>query len=91
MAVVTYIPRMLPMTMLDKVPLSPNVKRFLEFIPYAVLASLIFPGILTSVEPLSSAIAGAAAALILAYLRLNLILVVLGSIVVVFVTGIFPA
>ena len=90
MAVVTYIPRMLPITLLDRTALSPGLKRFLEFIPYAVLASLIFPEVLTSVQPLSSAIIGAVTAFILAWLRLNLVLVVLGSILAVFLTGWFP-
>ena len=87
MALVTYLPRMIPMVFLDRAFLPPSLRRFLEFIPYTVLASLIFPGILTAVDPLPAALTGALTATVLAWLRLNLVLVVLGAILAVFVTG----
>lgn len=85
MGVVTYIPRMLPMIFLKNIKLSSPVKRFLEFVPYAVLASLIFPGILFSVDNLASAVFGATISIILAFLRVNLVLIVVGGIVGVWV------
>ncbi len=86
MGVVTYVPRMLPMVFLKNLNLPPSMKRFLQFIPYAVLASLIFPGILTSVDTVESAIIGGLVSVILSLLRVNLILVVLGGIMGVFIS-----
>ncbi len=85
MGIVTYVPRMLPMVFLKKINLPPRAKRFLEFTPYAVLASLIFPGVLISVEnPISGAIGGIVS-VILALFRVNVIFVVIGGVIGVFI------
>ncbi|HBR34200.1 MAG TPA: branched-chain amino acid transporter, partial [Firmicutes bacterium] len=39
MAVVTYLPRLIPMLLFNPEKLPPFVKRFLGFIPYAVLSA----------------------------------------------------
>lgn len=81
MALVTYLPRMLPLVLLRNSSLPAAVIRFMKFIPYAALAALIFPGVLNSTGgQLEAAIAGTAAALWLAYLEVNLMLVVAGGI-----------
>ncbi|MCT4778079.1 MULTISPECIES: AzlD domain-containing protein [Exiguobacterium] len=80
MAFFTYIPRLVPLLWLRDVKLPPLLKRFLLFTPYAVLASLIFPGILSATNSLTSALAGGAVAAALALLRANLMLVVIGGI-----------
>ncbi|QUE86558.1 MULTISPECIES: AzlD domain-containing protein [Exiguobacterium] len=85
MAVVTYVPRLVPLLWLKDVTLPPLLKRFLLFTPYAVLASLIFPGILTATHTVSSALIGGAVAVLLAMLRVNLVFVVLGGIAGVYV------
>lgn len=85
MGLVTYIPRMLPMVYLHSIELPHFLQRFLQFVPYAVLASLIFPGILHSVDHVSSAIVGGLVSVLLALSRMNLIIVVLGGIVTVFI------
>lgn len=87
MAAVTYIPRMLPMVLLQEMELSPFMNRFLEFIPYAALSALVFPGILSSTNSTVSAVIGGSVAVVLAYFRLNLLLVVIGSIISVFLVG----
>lgn len=46
MALVTYIPRMIPLTFLEGKQLPPLVSQILQNIPYAVLGALIFPAIL---------------------------------------------
>ena len=46
MAVVTYLPRLLPMLLLSTDKLPSFLKRFFDFVPYAVLTTLIFPEIL---------------------------------------------
>ena len=82
MALVTYIPRMLPLILLQNVQLPAYIRRFMGFIPYAALGALIFPGVITSAGTggIESAIAGALLALVLAWFEFNLILVVLGGI-----------
>ena len=80
MAVVTYIPRMVPMVVLSEIKLPPFMKRFLEFIPVAVLSSLIFPGILFSTDSMGSAISGGIISIIMAYFEINLLLVVISGI-----------
>ena len=44
---VTYLPRMLPAFVIDKLHLSPKAEKFLKLIPYTAMAALIFPGIIT--------------------------------------------
>ncbi|STO09528.1 AzlD domain-containing protein [Exiguobacterium aurantiacum] len=89
MAVVTYIPRLVPLLWLKELKLPPLLKRFLLFTPYAVLASLIFPGILHATSNTTSAVAGGVVAVTLALLRMNLVLVVLGGIAGVYVMEAF--
>lgn len=90
MALVTYIPRMIPMVMLQKLTLPPFVSRFLRFVPFAALGALIFPGILTSTGPdIMPALAGSIISVALAILNANLMLVVIGGIIGAFVGSIY--
>ncbi len=47
MMLVTYIPRTLPAFLVDKIRLGKRFKKFLELIPYAAMAALIFPSVLS--------------------------------------------
>ena len=47
MAVVTYLPRFLPMYVLTRLEIPPLVIAWLRYVPVAVLAALVVPGILT--------------------------------------------
>lgn len=47
MALVTYIPRALPVVLIDKMKFSAKVEKFLKLIPYTAMAALIFPGVFT--------------------------------------------
>ncbi|HEX7056276.1 MAG TPA: AzlD domain-containing protein [Bacilli bacterium] len=84
MALVTYIPRMLPLVVLQHLKLPAFLRRQMELIPYAVLGALIFPGVLYSTASIWSAVAGATVAVLLSLLRANLLLIVLGSIAAVY-------
>lgn len=86
MALVTYLPRLIPMTLLRGRKLSPGLQNFLKCVPFAVLGVLIFPEILYSTTSVSSAAIGLAVALTLSLMRLNVVLVVLGSILAVFLS-----
>ncbi|MCR5772984.1 MAG: AzlD domain-containing protein [Butyrivibrio sp.] len=76
MAVVTYLIRVFPLALIRKEIKSPFIKSFLFYVPYATLAAMTFPAILMS-EGLSlmAGAAGLVIALILSYLRKNLLTV----------------
>lgn len=86
MALVTALPRILPAWLFGRVRPPPRVEAWLSHVPYAVLGALIFPGIM-SVQPDRPEIglAGGAAAALLAWLRLH-ILVVIGAAIAVVMT-----
>lgn len=83
MAVVTYLPRMLPLVGLSRLRLPVRLVCFLRFIPVAALGSLTFPSIFYSTGNIASAVAGTLLAIGLALARFNIILVVLGAILAV--------
>ncbi|MBN6188310.1 AzlD domain-containing protein [Aneurinibacillus sp. BA2021] len=85
MGAVTYIPRMLPIVLLQHLQLPPLVQRFFRYIPFAALGALIFPGILTSAgeDNMAAAIAGGLVCVLGAWLRWNVMIVVLAGIVAV--------
>lgn len=85
MAAVTYLPRMLPITFLGKMNLPARLKSFLEYIPYAALGALIFPGIIGSTGDSASALGGTLAAIAAAWFKLNLLLVLIISVAAVYV------
>lgn len=84
MGIVTYIPRMLPMVVLNDLTFPPFVKTFFQFIPYAAISALIFPGILTSTDSLYSAMLGGVVSVALAFFRFNVIIVITGAIISVY-------
>ena len=87
MAVVTYLPRMLPLVLLRDINMPPFLKTCLQFVPYAILGALIFPGALYSTGSIPTAIAGICGSALLAYLRLNLVVVVVGGILCAYLFG----
>lgn len=85
MALVTYIPRVLPLAIFRKKIKNKFIQSFLLYMPYGVLAAMIFPDILYSTSSLISAICGMIIALLLAYKNLGLLPVALGATAVVFI------
>ncbi|WP_077623177.1 AzlD domain-containing protein [Sediminibacillus massiliensis] len=85
MSLVTMIPRLIPAYIVDKISFPDWMNRWLNAIPYAALGALIFPGILT-VQPERPHVGllGGVAAIVLASIGLNVILVVIGAIATVF-------
>lgn len=81
MALVTYLPRLLPALFLDRVQFPPWFQSWLKCIPYAALGALIFPGVLLvdPEQPLLGLLGGLAA-LALSLLELHVTLVMAGSI-----------
>ena len=86
MAGVTYLIRMLPLVLFKKEITSPFVKSFLYYVPYACLAAMTFPAILSATAGgiLSGAV-GLIAALIAAYREKNLLTVALFACATVFI------
>ncbi|TMW71489.1 AzlD domain-containing protein [Alteribacter natronophilus] len=76
MGAVTYIPRLLPLVMLNTENWPSWARRMLTRVPYAVLGALILPGILTVGDNVWFAVAGGGAAALLAYFGAPLIVVV---------------
>lgn len=90
MAIVTYIPRMIPLTFMDGKELPPIVSGVLGNIPYAVLGALIFPAIFFVQEGnILFGLIGAATAFLIAILGGGLMPVVLGTIGVLAVYSLF--
>ena len=86
MAGVTYLIRMLPLTLIQKKITNVYLKSFLYYIPYACLAAMTFPAILYATESVISAMAGFIAAILLALRKKSLVTVALFSCTFVFVT-----
>jgi len=85
MALVTYIPRVLPAFVLDKLKFGPRFTKFINLIPYTAMTALIVPGVF-SADPARwyiGAIGGAVAILLACFKRIPSAVVVLGSVLAV--------
>jgi branched-subunit amino acid transport protein len=87
MALVTYLPRVLPLVLFRREIKSNFIKSFLRYVPFAVLGALTFPDIFYSTGSFKTAICGTIAALLLAYREKSLVIVALGAILTVYLTG----
>lgn len=86
MALVTYIPRMVPLTFMRRKITNRFVRSFLYYTPYAVLTAMTLPAILYSTSAVLSAVVGMVVAIVLAYRNHGLLIVALGAVAAVFVT-----
>lgn len=86
MALVTIIPRVFPVLLLDRFKLPTGIQQWLNNVPYAVLGALIFPGILTVApdQPLVG-VFGGVVAIILSLYNLAIGYIILGSILAVLI------
>mgnify|MGYP002581301804 CR=1 FL=1 len=90
MALVTYLPRMLPLVIFRKKIQNHYIRSFLSYVPYAVLAAMTFPAIFSAGKEerififLTAALAGLVVALILAYHQKGLLTVALSASAAVF-------
>ncbi len=85
MAVVTYLIRLLPLTLIRKEIKSTYIKSFLYYVPYVTLAAMTFPAILSATANVWSATVGFIVALFLAYRGKSLIQVSLLACISVFI------
>ena len=83
MAGVAYLIRMLPLTVFRREIKSVFIKSFLHYVPYAVLAAMTIPGILSSTGDIRTALAGLAVAVVMAWRGCSLLTVAIGACVAV--------
>ncbi|MBB6454640.1 branched-subunit amino acid transport protein [Salirhabdus euzebyi] len=85
MSIVTLLPRLIPVFIVDKASYPVWVNRWLDAIPYAALGALIFPGIMSVIpdKPLFGLLGGIIA-IGIAFFEVNVIFSVLGAILTVF-------
>ena len=79
MALVTYLVRMLPMTVLRREIRSTFIRSFLYYVPYAVLGAMTFPEVFYSTGDLRTAAAGVITAVILAWRGKSLLTVAIAA------------
>lgn len=89
MAVVTYLIRVLPLTLVRKEIKNIYIRSFLHYVPYATLAVMIFPGILNSTSSPWSSLAGFIVAILSSYFGGSVITVALMTCMAVFIVELF--
>ena len=75
MAGVTYLIRMLPMTLLKRKIKSPLFQSFIYYVPYAVLSAMTIPAILYSTSNVIPSVLGFASAVAAAFFGRSLLTV----------------
>lgn len=89
MAGVTYLIRVLPLTLIRKDIENVTVRSFLYYVPYVTLSVMTFPAILAATNSLWSALIGFITAMILAYRGAGLFKVAVGACAIVFLMELF--
>lgn len=79
MAGVTYLIRMLPMTVYRREIHSVFIRSFLHYVPYAVLGTMTFPDVLYATGSLWTALAGLVVAVVMAWRGRSLLTVAIGA------------
>ena len=84
MAGVTYLIRLLPLTLIKKEIKNVYVKSFLYYVPYVTLAAMTFPAILHATDSIWSGLAALAVGVLVAWFSGNLFLVAASGCLIVF-------
>lgn len=84
MALVTYLVRVLPLTIIRKEIKNKTIRSFLYYVPYVTLAVMTFPAILYTTGTIWSGLAAFMVAMVLAFRGAGLIQVALSACTVVF-------
>lgn len=89
MAGVTYLIRVLPLTLIRKEITNQTLRSFLYYVPYVTLAVMTFPAILQATQsPIAAGIA-LVVAMVMAWLGMGLFPVAVASCVTVFLLELF--
>lgn len=89
MAAVTYLIRVLPLTLIRKEIKNTFLKSFLFYVPYVTLAVMTFPAIIEATNSTLSGVLALIAAIVSAYFNLGLMPVSAIACAVVFIAEIF--
>ncbi|MCF2640906.1 MAG: AzlD domain-containing protein [Lachnospiraceae bacterium] len=89
MALVTYLIRVLPLTLIRKEIKNTTIRSFLYYVPYVTLAVMTFPAILDATGSIYSAWAALIIGILLAWRGKSLFQVALFSCIIVFVLELF--
>jgi len=89
MAIVTYIIRVLPLTLVRVEIKNVYIRSFLHYVPYVTLAVMIFPAILDSTASFWSALVGFIIAIIFSYFGASIVSVALLTCLAVFIVELF--
>ena len=85
MALVTYLPRVIPLALFRNKIKNRFAQSFLMYMPYGVLAAMVFPDVFASTSSFVSALLACVCALIMSYKKCGLMSVALSSVGVVFI------
>lgn len=85
MAAVTYLIRLLPLTLIRKKITNKTLRSFLFYVPYVTLAVMTFPAILEATSSIWSGLAALISGVLLAYFGVSLFGVAVCSCAVVFI------
>ena len=89
MALVTYLIRVLPLTLIRKEIKNTTIRSFLYYVPYVTLSVMTFPAILDANGSIYSAWAALIIGILLAWRGKSLFQVALFSCIIVFVLELF--
>ena len=89
MAVVIYLIRVLPLTLVRKKIKNKTIRSFLYYVPYVTLSVMTFPTILYATDSIWSGIAALITGSIMAFWGAGLFPVAVSSCVVVFIVELF--
>lgn len=89
MAGVTYLIRMLPLTLICKEIKNTTIRSFLYYVPYVTLAVMTFPAILSETGSIWSAWAALITGVVLAWMGKSLLQVSVSACLVVFLLELF--
>lgn len=89
MAGVTYLIRVLPLTLIRREIKNRTIRSFLYYVPYVTLAVMTFPAILDATNSVWSGLAALIVGILLAWFGRSLFQVAVFSCVVVFVLELF--
>ena len=89
MAGVTYLIRVLPLTLIRKEIKNRTVRSFLYYVPYVTLAVMTVPSIISATQSPIAALIALLAAMALAYFGRGLFFVAVSACVIVFVIELF--
>ncbi|MDO4173639.1 MAG: AzlD domain-containing protein [Eubacteriales bacterium] len=89
MAGVTYLIRVLPLTLIRKEIKNQTIRSFLYYVPYVTLAVMTFPAILDATNSMWAGLAALIAGIALAWFGGSLLQVAVVACVIVFVLELF--